>query len=516
MNFHKSAVSAAVMLACAGAANAGTDVYFNPLTQSAAVAQVPNHVNELSNPWQVPAGVSYTNLTSLREIEADPTQTAIRVPGLGTNASMWDMAAFDRTGRYVFIPHETQYGAGVSRYDIKTDRTVNLFRGDMNGATGNWSGDFGALDPATMTPKGTLLVAEEWSGEGRLFEIVNPLADVESGEAVIVNELNAIPNVSIEGLQFNRFGTALYFDDEDRSGSIYKFVPTKKGDYSKGQTFVLKVDGFAGDVTANAGSFPNHNPAERTGLATWVPMTDADGRALTTADPFDNATRGGRAAADELGGTPFRRPEDIEVGRSRRGNDIVYFTATEELAVYSVEELGGGKAMVRLAVDENTVKNLGFAPTTGHLTSPDNLAQDALGNIYVVEDWPNGDNRGGDIWFLRDTDSDGVAESLDHFMSLQVKGAENTGMIFRPQYPTQFIVHIQHPESVDESVEGGQGDALWLLDVKDVVAPPCDFRFAVDPVTGVRSRELVQDYATRTCAAEKSTFVRQLKDAGRR
>ena len=48
-------------------------------------------------------------------------------------------------------------------------------------------------------------------------------------------------------------------------------------------------------------------------------MTDVDGVALTAADPFNNESRGGRAAADELGGTPYRRPEDIEVGILKNG-----------------------------------------------------------------------------------------------------------------------------------------------------------------------------------------------------
>jgi len=505
-NFKLKTLVTGVALAIAQTATAGTDVFFIPLTQSAAVAQVPNHVNELNSPWQVPAGVSYTNLTSLHEIEADASQSTVRVPGLGTSASMTDMSAFDSSGRYIFLPHETQYGAGVTRYDTVTDKAINLFKGDMNGATGNWADDYGALDPATWSPVNTLLVGEEWSGEGRMFEVMNPMADVAAGETVIVNELTNIPNVSIEGLQFNHDGSAIYFDDEDRSGSIYKFVPSKKGDYTKGQTFVLVVDGFTGDVTANAGSYPNHHPEERTGLATWVAMTDKDGVALTTADPFDNATRGGRAAADELGGTPFRRPEDIEVGRLKNGHEAVYFTATEELAVYSVEELGNNKAYVRLAIDEGSTKNLGFAPTTGHLTSPDNLAQDALGNIYVIEDWPNGDNRGGDIWFLRDTDGDGAGESLDHFMSLQVKGAENTGMIFRPNNPTQFIVNIQHPESTGDEING-MGDATWLIDIKDVVAPPC-----LKDKDGQRGNDRND---VKTCnEGDNSNFIEKLVKAG--
>ncbi len=470
--FNKNVLYTSILIVCSQTAFAGTDVFFNPLTQSAAVAQIANHVNELNSPWQVPAGVSYKNLTSMHEIEADATQSTARVPGLGQVASMTDMSAFDPSGRFIFLPHETQYGAGVTRYDSLTDRATVMFRGDMNGSHGDWSADYGALDPATWSPANTLLVAEEWSGQGRLFEITNPMADLMSGETVVVNEMNSIPNVSIEGLQFNHNGSALYFVDEDRSGSIYKFVPAVKNNYSKGQTFVLKVDNFTGDVSAEAGKYPDHNPQQRTGTANWVAMTDENGVALTSADPFDNETRGGRAAADELEATPYRRPEDLEVGYLRNRHEVLYFTATEELAVYSVEELGNGEAMVRLAADESTTKNLGYAATTGHVTSPDNLAQDALGNIYVIEDWPNSDNRGGDIWFLRDTDSNGVAESLDHFMSLQVKGAENTGMIFNPVNPTQFIINIQHPESTTDEING-QGDATWLIDIRDVVAPPC-------------------------------------------
>ncbi len=82
-HYAKKAVVTAMMLTGVQMASAGTDVFFYPLTQSAAVAQIANHVNELNSPWQVPAGVSYKNLTSLKEIEADANQSSIRVPGLG-------------------------------------------------------------------------------------------------------------------------------------------------------------------------------------------------------------------------------------------------------------------------------------------------------------------------------------------------------------------------------------------------------------------------------------------------
>lgn len=507
-------VVSSVALAMAPA-YAGTDIYFNPLIQSTAVAPVANHVNELNSPWQMPAGVTATNLTSLKEIEADGSQSTVRVPTLGSSASMTDMSAFDPTGRYIFLPHETQFGAGLTRYDMVTDKAINLFKGDMNGASGNWTGDYGALDPATWTPVNTLLVGEEWSGQGRLFEVMNPMADVAGGEAVIVNELNSIPNVSHEGLRFNHAGTALYFVDEDNSGSIYKFVPSKKGDYSKGQTFVLSVDAFTGDASINWNAGVNAGSI-RTGMASWIALTDSDGAALTAHDPFDNETRGGRAAADDVNATPYGRPEDVEVGYLANRNEVLYFNATSEESVYSIEERGHGKAVVRLAASPATPTNLGFTPSTGKISSPDNLAQDALGNIYVVEDKPNGDAVGGDVWFLRDVDSDGVAESLDHFMSLQVKGSENTGMIFSPVNPTQFIINVQHPDSTDlDAVPGGQGDSTWLIDIRDVVAPPCVNREKDEYRHGSR-RDV------NTCSHDDDTnFVKKLikaakKDQGRR
>jgi len=511
--FKKKALIVGLMLAGAQVASAGTDVFFNPLIQSAAVAQEGNHINELNSPWQMPAGVTATNLTSLREIEADASQSTVRVPGLGGGASMTDMSAFDPTGRYIFLPHETQYGAGLTRYDTATDKATNLFKGDMNGEHGDWSGDFGSLDPATWTPKNTLLVAEEWSGQGRVFEVMNPMADVNGGESVVVNELNSIPNVNHEGLRFNHAGTELYFIDEDKSGSIYKFVPSVKGDYTKGQTFVLSVDAYAGDAASNWNAGANAG-ATRTGMATWVPLTDADGVALTAHDPFDNDTRGGRAAADDVNGTPYGRPEDVEVGYLRNRSEVLYFNATSENSVYSVEELGNGKAMVRLAVSPSTPTNLGYGPTTGTISDPDNMAQDALGNIYIVEDKPNGDSVGGDVWLLRDTDGDGVAESLDHFMSLQVKGAENTGMIFRPGHPTQFIINVQHPESTDlTKVADGQGDSTWLIDLKGVVAPPC---VKGDGDHYRHHHERHHGHGVKTCSdGDDVNFVKKLMKAGR-
>src|SRR5688572_30487916 len=101
-------LTAAGALTLSQVALAGTDTFFNPLTQSGVVSS-PNSAVETSSPWLVPPGLSQTNLTSLDEIEADIAQSVVRVPGTGTSASMIDMLAFDDEGEHLFMPHETPF-----------------------------------------------------------------------------------------------------------------------------------------------------------------------------------------------------------------------------------------------------------------------------------------------------------------------------------------------------------------------------------------------------------------------
>lgn len=457
--------------------HAGSDLYFIPLTQSAFVV-TPNHVKEKTAPWVAPKGVTQRNLTSLSEIEADARQSVIRSDN-GNNASKFDMMAFDPTGKFIFIPHETYSSAGLSRYNIEKDVSEVLLYGDGEGLKGNWENDYGSFDPARFTPNGTVILAEEWSGLGRVFEVTNPMAPVAD---IKVRELQGIANVSHEGIQFSKqFKDTIYFIDEYESGSIYKFVMTTAGDYSQGQTFVLSVDAFKGKPASSWNAWGQKSKT-RTGAATWKPLTDANGKPLTKTNPFRNGppgnpsdpnTLGGRGSADEAGGTPYGRPEDIEVGTLANGHEVFYFTATAEQTVYSVEVIKGTSAYVRIFANETqTPKNLGQAKTSATLNAPDNLAQDANGNIYIVEDAPNGSNIGGDVWFARDINNDGVAESLDHFLSIQVAGSESTGMIFNPVKPNEFVLSVQHPTSTTLGKDKqGFGDAIWLFDISKIVSP---------------------------------------------
>lgn len=498
---------ASALLAPPTAGLAGTDIWFTPLTQSAPVV-APNSLPELSSPWVAPAGLSQKNIVSLREVEdavLSPQQSIIRVPGLASNSSMFDMLAFDPTGNFLFIPHETIIGAGCSRISLYDNSSQVIFAGDQQGVFGTlngWANDFGAFDPSRWTPNNTLFLAEEWSGLGRVVEILNPLAPADQIQSRV---LESIANVAHEGINFSlKFNDTLYFIDEFNSGSIYKFVMKTPGDYTVGQTFVLSGDAFlsSGGV-ANKDWNQQVAGVMREGAATWVPLTDELGtprpgitnpfRDGVSNDPRTNSnTLGGRPAADDAGGTPYGRPEDVSVGRLANGNEVLYVAVTSENKVISIEILEkgpgnrngnadrdwngrgkpaapSGKAIVRTFVSNASPKNAGFAATTGVLNSPDNIALDALGNVYVIEDAPNGDPVGGDIWFARDTNNDGVAESLDHFLSIRVKGSEATGMIFNPTVPTEFAVAVQHPDSTNlATVPAGLGDAVWLFNVSNI------------------------------------------------
>ena len=467
---------------------AGTDIWFTPLTGSAPVVP-PNSLGETASPFVTPEGIHQNNIVSLREIEdqiLSPGQSIIRVPGQGTSASMFDMMSYDPAGDYLFIPHETPIGAGCTRVRLYDNHAEVIFAGDQQGAVGNWSNDYGAFDPSRWTPNNTLFLAEEWSGHGRVIEILNPLAPADQIE---YRELNSIPNVSHEGINFSlKHDDTIYFIDENNSGSIYKFVMSKAGDYTKGQSFVLSVDAFAssGGKSNENWNSPANTAAIREGAATWIPLTDKDGVPLPgITDPFVNGPVGpsslsGRKAADDAGGTPFGRPEDMSVGFTRDQAEILYVAVTSENKVISIEigqprgKKGSDKATVRVMASNATPKNLGFPATTGVINSPDNIALDALGNVYVIEDAPNSSSTGGDIWMLRDTDNDGVAESVDHFLSVRADGCEATGMIFNPANPLEFMLAVMHPTSTDlAEVPDGLGDAVWKFNLANI--PNKDF-----------------------------------------
>lgn len=386
--------------------------------------------------------------------------------GLPASMVNFDMSTFDTTGRYIFTPAEvSSRGGGVFRYDTQTGMVAVLAHGNNTGVRTadpiGWSAandDFARCDPCTLTPWNTILWGEETTG-GRLFEILNPLSPTGPFQVVW---RTSIPAVAHEGVRLDSHGN-LYFVDEDNSGCIYKFVPTTPGDLSAGQSFVLSVDAYATDPNAAPNESWNSTAnrlTNRFGPAHWVPMTDAAGTPLTTTNPFVYVTaNSGRIAADELLGTPYGRPEDLDFNRLANGNECLYVAITSETRVISIELTGADTATVREFVnfdtinlatgsDVNPAQNDPYAGTGSGtvLSNPDNIAVDHWGNVYVIED-----DEPGDVWKCVDADKDGVAEAMGLFITLGVGGAEPTGLIFDPVDPYRFIVNVQHPSSGNDA-----------------------------------------------------------------
>jgi secreted PhoX family phosphatase len=360
----------------------------------------------------------------------------------------WDMIDTNRTGtdpgRYLFMPFEPSNQAGDNtasgalRYDLWTGKAETI----VPVGTQNWQRG----DASQWAPWGGWITGEEnfspnsatTVASGRLFEVTNPTTatatNLTDGNGNLVQRNNVIPRVSHEGLAFDSANN-FYFIDENSSGSFYKFVSDQpnatSGDafFEAGTVYAMKVG--AGSNASASGAF------------TWAAL-----------DPLD---ADGRRAADNVGATAYNRPEDMEIFTLGNGNEAIAFTATGTHDVWTVDLATN---QVFQLVTRNTIDVATGLAVGSALASPDNMAKDADGNLYIIEDQgvPN-----ADIWQVIDADKDGVAEGVKRWAALQVAGAEPTGLFFDPFDPTKAYLNIQHPNS--------DNDRLLMISVSAVPEP---------------------------------------------
>lgn len=376
------------------------------------------------------------------------------------NSGNWDMNTVNETGRqdgrFLFTVFETDQ-AGVQRHNLKTGETETLWFSPSQ---------FGhvAFDASFWTPWGTLITAEEsWttaaggatSPYGRLFELKNPLTapgittlSATSNDSADFVHQNVIPRTSHEGIQFDKAGN-MYFIDELNGGAIYKYTPKAslaqvkagRADYfAAGRTSVLRV----GD-----GNTPN-----ATGTYTWVPFTDADGAALpgalTITDIRGVTSVDARNTTDRAAfkGTDYQRPEDIQI-QTVKGREYLYVATTTTNEVYRLDLANN---TISVFANRNTVDLATGLPVGAGLTSPDNLALDHDGNLYIVEDRNGGVD--DDIWFAKDLNKDGdlldAGEGLARWASNGTLGSEFSGLYFDPKNKRRAWVNIQHPTSTND------------------------------------------------------------------
>ena len=317
---------------------------------------------------------------------ANPSWTQVSIANRNNQLSLgqanpgnWDMITANETGadagRYLLMPFEvfstTTPEGGVQRIDLwdpnYNTRTVTLVAPGTQG--------FVAGDASLWTPWGSYLTAEEsWgsgSTKGRLFELTNSVTATGTGDSNFVLR-SVIPHVSHEGLAFDK-DNSMYFIDEFNGGSIYKYISanpnaTNGDDYfAAGQTFAMQVNGGGND---NA-----------TGAITWAPITDANGGALAGISVLNSdGSIDGRLSADNALGTNYQRPEDLEIKTLDNGDQILFAATTTTNEVYSFNLASNNASLFANTSTLDQATGLGVG---GAFKSPDNLAIDAEGNIYI-------------------------------------------------------------------------------------------------------------------------------------
>ncbi|MBA2359705.1 MAG: DUF839 domain-containing protein [Actinobacteria bacterium] len=393
-------------------------------------------------------------------------------PGTNQNTDNWDMSTQNEfgkdAGRYVYRTHENRRGQAsqVSLTDLKAGTTRILAERQ----------DWEAFDGIVWTPQGTILAAEEviaasakdpsvpQANGGLVYELFvdrdNPSRLDPSRERITAGDgttdtvkdgIRARPALgakSHEGMRFDKRGF-LYGIAESRgqttagqAGAIFRFIPDRKDDLSKGQLQAL--------VTEN----------RRTGEGRWV---DLDRTAVQVdAD----------AEAERKGANEYQRPEDVETGQStgkdrNNGGNTVYVAITEgvEEGVLALDVSAKDRPFAYAYVGTFAGNN------PGGFNNPDNLALDSKGNLAIAEDPPT--NLVGADVFVAAPPQGGKrhqpARTVQRFSSLKDCLAEPSGVYFALKGTEKFSKEIGLEEVVngetlfDHRQHAGQGSALDQL-----------------------------------------------------
>jgi uncharacterized protein len=355
-------------------------------------------------------------------LPAGYAHTVLAAEGPGF-ADLADMNTVNETGsqrgRFLYRTHEVGSNASVAVTDLLTGASRIVAERQ----------DWERFDGIAWTPWGTLIAAEE----ATVSSIKDPQAPDAVGGHVYeihpttgaVTLLRALGARSHEGLRFDNDGN-VYGISETTPGYIYKFVPDRQRNLSRGQLYALKIVQDLGD---------------RTGWADWVPLNREAVQINSVAEATANLATG------------YGRPEDLEIGTStgddKRGNNILYAAITSEdrvLAINLKPGSGPGQAFV-----SDYIRDGVNAPSD--FDAPDNLALDRAGNLYITED-PGGTAGGGktsgdDVWFAPFNAASAVISlPVERFLSLTDCDAEPTGVYLSPTGKTLFV-NIQHRGGAD-------------------------------------------------------------------
>jgi secreted PhoX family phosphatase len=253
-----------------------------------------------------------------------------------------------------------------------------------------------------------------------------------------------------------------YSGDDERNEYVYKFVSS--GRYSAGDRAANKR--LLDDGTLYVAQFRDD------GTVKWLPLSHGEGP-LTAENGFadqGDVLVNARRAADLLKATPMDRPEDIETN-PLTGRVYVVLTNNTRRTAETVNKANprpnnehghileiippGGKQPDHAATEAKwEVFIMGGRPgidagtryhravsENGWLSSPDNVAFDAKGRIWISTDSAGQAGIADGVWAA---DTTGRGRALTRLFYQAPVGAEVCGPCFTPDNTTLFLA-IQHP-----------------------------------------------------------------------
>jgi len=304
---------------------------------------------------------------------------------------------YDYGTHFLFQGHESGAPGYVTRVNLDADAAHKVTLLATKDSTGKPLPDF---DGSSWDPfaKKLLFTAENgcgggvWAGDPS-YSSTGTLDDVSG----------ALGRGGYEGVQTASDGSVWLVEDvggaatgdngkaKQANSYLYRFVPTRRGDLTKGKLQALQVDGADGKpMTTKGDPFGQDLQALHTygtSFATrWVTVHDT---ATDGADPFCATT-----AADSRGATAFKRPENGQF-RPGLGFGEFYFTETGDTNADSPAngKYGGWGGVFRVKQDGPSAAtgriSLAFRGDEEH-TGLDNLAFADRNHLLVVEDAGDG------------------------------------------------------------------------------------------------------------------------------
>lgn len=363
--------------------------------------------------------------------EGDPYTDTLQ----GVTKGLFDFTGFvpkngSSTEGWLSINHElgSWPAAGVSMLTMHFDTATNVWN-----MTNNVPVDFSAVEgtgrncSGTVTPWGTIITSEETlptrdnNNDG--YQDIGWMIEIDPETASIVDHNNdgvqeklwGMGRMSHENCVVNPWDKkTVYLGNDENPGYIFRFIAEEAENMSKGQLYVLKLDG----------------PLDAATTGQWIGIPN------TTPDDCNNA----RTFAASVGATNFNQIEDVEISPL---DSMIYFTSKASSRVYRFKDEGNRVSRMEVFVGNSaSVYNIdteeGIIPEQWR-GGVDNLTFDSKGNLYVIQD--GGRNH---IWMVPPCHTQ--ANPAVKLFMVTPAGSEPTGMTMSPDDKFMFV-SIQHPSS---------------------------------------------------------------------